>query len=95
MIAAYAMAAGAVVLLALALVRLFAGAALYDRHQAVSAMVMRVALVCAALAVAAGERAWLDTTVALMLAALVLSVAALKFHRARSFQPPLAHDGGE
>lgn len=86
-------AAGFVTLtLALALVRLAAGPTLYDRALAATAVVTRAALACAALAVAWGWSGWLDVAIALVLGALVLNAATLKFFRARSFQPSLARE---
>jgi multicomponent Na+:H+ antiporter subunit F len=82
-------AAAVALSLALTLPRLFTGPTLYDRALAASAVVLRAALACAALATAAGEAAWVDAAIGLVLAALVFNAAVLKFFRARSFQPPL------
>lgn len=87
-------AAGVALTMALALVRLSAGPTLYDRALAANALVLRGALACAALAVAFDRAAWIDVSFALALGALVLNAAALKFFRARSFQPPLAREEG-
>jgi multisubunit Na+/H+ antiporter MnhF subunit len=86
-------AAGGVALtIALALARLSAGPTLYDRALAANAVVLRASLAAAALAVAFGRAAWIDVALALVLGALVLNAAVLKFFRARSFQPPLARE---
>lgn len=85
-------AAGAALTMALALARLSAGPTLYDRALAANGVVLRGALACAALAVAFGRTAWIDVALALVLGALVLNAAALKFFRARSFQPSLARE---
>jgi multicomponent Na+:H+ antiporter subunit F len=76
----------------LSLARLVAGPTLYDRALAANAIIMRAALVCAALAVAWGRSAWLDVSLALAIGALVVSAATLKFFRSRSFQPSLAQE---
>lgn len=87
---ALALAAGAAIALLLALFRLMAGPTLHDRALAAKTLIMRVVMICAALAVAAAEPAWLDVALALMLGALVLMAAVLKVFRARTFQAPLA-----
>lgn len=86
------------VALVLTLPRLFTGPTLYDRTLAASSVTLKAALICAALATAAGRSDWLDVAIALMLGALVTGAAVLKFFRARSFQTPLArleHEAGE
>lgn len=85
-------AGGAALTMVLALVRLAAGPTLYDRALAANGVVLRGALACAALAVAFGRAEWVDVAFALVLGALVLNAAVLKFFRARSFQPPLARE---
>lgn len=82
-------AAGAVIVLLLALVRLFAGPTLHDRALAAYSVMQRAALACAALAVAAGRPDWVEAAIALMFAAFVFNAAMLKAMRARTFQPPL------
>ncbi len=77
---------------ALALPRLAGGPTLYDRALAASAVVLRASLCCAALAAAWGHSAWVDVALALVLGALILSAATLKFFRARSFQPSLTRE---
>jgi multicomponent Na+:H+ antiporter subunit F len=87
---ALAAAAGVAITLALALVRLFAGPTLHDRTLAASAAIVRAALIAAAIAVSAGQAAWIDAAIALALGAFVVNTAVLKFFRARTFQAPLA-----
>ena len=90
---ALAAAAGVLVALALTLVRLFAGPTLYDRTLAANAAASKVALLCVALATAAGRAEWIDAAFALVLGVFVANVAIVKFFRARSFQPPLDREG--
>lgn len=78
------------VALALCLTRLFGGPTLYDRILGANAVVQKAALICAAVAVAAGRSDWLDVALALVLGGFVFNVAVLKFFRVRSFQAPLA-----
>jgi len=85
-------AAGAGLALLLALARLSMGPTLYDRALAANSIALRAGLVCAALAAAFGRTLWLDAAFALILGALVVSAAVLKFFRARSFQPPMARE---
>lgn len=85
-----AAAIGVALLLALTLVRLFIGPTLYDRALAANSLVTKAALVSAALAVAFGRGEALDAAFVLVLGALVLNAAVLKFFRARTFQAPLA-----
>jgi multicomponent Na+:H+ antiporter subunit F len=85
-------AAGLVLALLLGLVRLFIGPTLYDRALAVKTLIIRAALVCGAMAVAAGESLWVDVALALALAGLVLMMAVTKVFRARTFQAPLARE---
>ena len=88
-------AAGGVALaLGLALLRLFAGPTLYDRTLAMKSVVIRAALVCAALGVAIGAAAWVDVAFALLLGLLVVMMAVSKVFRARTFQAPLARGDG-
>lgn len=77
-------------LLALTLVRLFAGPTLYDRALAVNAVIFKAALICAALSVVLERAEAVDAAFVLVLGALVLNTAALKFFRVRTFQAPLA-----
>ena len=86
---AIAAAAGVAGALALALARLFAGPTLYDRTLAANSAAAKAALICAALAVAAGRADWIDAAFALFLSVFVANVAIVKFFRARTFQPPL------
>jgi multisubunit Na+/H+ antiporter MnhF subunit len=85
-------AGGLALAMGLALVRLASGPTLYDRALAANALVLRGALACAAFAAAFGRGAWVDVAIALVLGALVLNAAVLKFFRARSFQPSLARE---
>jgi multicomponent Na+:H+ antiporter subunit F len=94
MIVAVAAAVGAAVAMAMALLRLFAGPTLYDRLLAANAAGWKAALVCAALAVAAAQPAWLDAAIALLLAIYVTNAAVLKFFRARTFQAPMVREQG-
>lgn len=73
-----------------ALPRLFTGPTLHDRALAVKTILIRAALISAAIAVAAGRGVWLDVAIAVLLAALVLVVAMAKVFRARTFQAPLS-----
>ncbi len=96
---ALAVLLGVSIALALTLARLFAGPTLYDRLLAANAAVLKLSLVFAALAVAAGRSDWLDASLAAVLCALVLNAAAVKFFRTRTFQAPLVRPapqlGGE
>jgi multicomponent Na+:H+ antiporter subunit F len=85
-------AAAAGFALLLGLVRLFAGPTLHDRALAAKTVMIRAALVCAALAVAAGRQDWIDVAIALVLGALIIMVAVVKVFRARSFQSALARE---
>ncbi|WP_395645354.1 monovalent cation/H+ antiporter complex subunit F [Terricaulis sp.] len=87
---ALAAAAGMVLAMVLILVRMFSGPTLYDRTLAANSMLMKAALLCAAVAVMVGQQAWLDVAFALVFGGFVLSIAVLKFFRARTFQAPLA-----
>lgn len=87
---ALAAAAGVAIALALSLMRLFGGPTLYDRTLAANAVLAKAGIVCAAVAVAASQSAWLDAAFALVFAGLVINIAILKFFRARTFQAPLA-----
>lgn len=91
MIAAAA-AAGAALMVVLALVRLVLGPTHYDRAAAAKAVAVRGALAAGALAVAAGQSAWIDAALAMLLGVLVLMAAAAKVFRARTFQAPLARE---
>ncbi len=88
-------AAGAALLLALALVRMYAGPTLYDRALAAGAVITKAALICAALAAAAGRAEYVDVAFALMFCGLALNAALLKFFRAGALQPPLVRSGEE
>lgn len=91
---ALAAAALVAVALALCLTRLFGGPTLYDRVLGANAVIWKGALICAAIAVAAGNGQWLDVALALVLGAFVFNVALLKFFRIRTFQAPLAREEG-
>jgi len=86
---ALAIILGLTIALAASLLRLFVGPTLYDRALAARSAVTKIALLCAAIAVVAGESAWVDLSFAVLLASLVSALAVLKFFRVRSFQPPL------
>ncbi|HWA00127.1 MAG TPA: hypothetical protein VG841_07405 [Caulobacterales bacterium] len=79
--------------LALCLVRLFAGPTLYDRMLGANAAALKIAVICAALAVLAVRAEWLDTALAIVVSTFLLNAVALKFFRARTFQAPLARMG--
>jgi multicomponent Na+:H+ antiporter subunit F len=81
---------GVAAAMVLAALRLFSGPTLYDRALAAISVTLKAALICAGLAVVFDEGAAADTAIALLLAALVLGVATLKFFRARTFQAPLS-----
>ena len=83
-------AIGVIVVTLLTLGRLFAGPTLYDRALVASGVIIKAALVCTALGVAAGQAMWIDVSFALLLGALVLNAAVFKFFRSRTFQAPLA-----
>lgn len=83
-------AAGVAVCLALTLARLHVGPTLYDRALAASSVVTKAALICAALATAAGYPEIIDIALALALGGFVFAVAVLKFFRSGTFQAPMA-----
>jgi multicomponent Na+:H+ antiporter subunit F len=85
-------AVGVGVTLALSLIRLFAGPTLYDRALIASSVVVKAALLCAAVSVALGRSEGVDVALVLMLAAFALGAATLKFFRARTFQAPMARE---
>lgn len=85
---------GAAILSLIFLVRLFAGPTLYDRALAANCLCVMMMLACAALGTAASATAWIDVAFAVSLATIVLSVAAMKFFRTRSFQAPMARREG-
>jgi multicomponent Na+:H+ antiporter subunit F len=87
---ALAAAIGALLAAAFAVARLFGGPTLYDRVAAANAIALRIALAGAALAVLAGRQDFIDASIALVLALIVLNAAALKLFRTRNFQAPLA-----
>jgi multicomponent Na+:H+ antiporter subunit F len=88
-----ATALAACALAALDLLRLFAGPTLYDRALAGAAMVVKAAIVCAAVAVGAGQPQLLDVAMLLVFSAILLAVAALRFFKLGSFQAPLTGSG--
>jgi multisubunit Na+/H+ antiporter MnhF subunit len=83
-------AGGVALLLALTLLRLHVGPTLHDRALAAGSAITKAALVCAALAAAAGRTDFVDAAFALMLGGFVLNAAVLKFFRAGTFQTPMA-----
>jgi multicomponent Na+:H+ antiporter subunit F len=83
-------AIGVGVVMALVLVRLFAGPTLYDRALAANSIVLKAALICAAVAVALNRSEGVEIAFVLVLGGFVLNTAVLKFFRARTFQAPLA-----
>lgn len=89
---AVAAAAGATLMVVLALVRLVLGPTHYDRALAAKSVAVRGALGAGAMAVAAGQSAWIDAALATLLGVLVLMAAAAKVFRARTFQAPLARE---
>ncbi len=86
-------AAAAALFLALTLWRLHAGPTLYDRALATHAILTKAAVICAALAAAAGRSDFADVALALTLCGFVLAAAVLKFFRAGTFQAPLTRRG--
>lgn len=86
-------AAAAALFLTLTLLRLHAGPTLYDRALAAGSTVTKGALVCAALAAAAGRAEFVDVAFALVLGGFVLAAAVLKVFRAGAFQAPMARAG--
>jgi multicomponent Na+:H+ antiporter subunit F len=89
-VTALAAAAGVVLTLGLALLRLFAGPTLHDRALAANSVVMKLAVIAAAASVLSGQAAWIDVALAFVFALLVMNLAMLKFFRLRTFQAPLA-----
>lgn len=81
------------VLAMLDLLRLFAGPTLYDRALAAASMVVKLAIVCAAIGAARGLAQLVDVAMLLVLSAVIAAVAALRFFKLGSFQAPLASDG--
>lgn len=88
-------AAGVALVLALTMVRLHAGPTLYDRALAANSVIIKGALICAALAAAVGRADFVDAAFALALGGFVLNAAILKFFRAGTFQAPLVRAGEE
>lgn len=91
---ALALAAAALVVAGLCLVRVFIGPTLHDRTLAGSALIAVIIVTAAAVAVAARRADWFDVAFAMLLALVGLNVATLKLFRARSLQPPLIDEGG-
>jgi multicomponent Na+:H+ antiporter subunit F len=83
-------ACGIAVALALTLVRLFAGPTLYDRALVATSIVLKTALLCAALAVVLGSAEAVEAALMLVLGAFALNAAVLKFFRMHTFQAPMA-----
>jgi multicomponent Na+:H+ antiporter subunit F len=81
---------GVVIALALTLVRLFAGPTLYDRSLVATSVVLKAALICAALGVMLGRTEVVEGALVLVLAAFALNAALLKFFRMHTFQAPMA-----
>lgn len=92
---ALAAAIGAMIALALALVRLFVGPTLHDRTLAANAALVSAVLICAAAAAFARRTDWLDATFALLLGGFLFNVVVLKFFRLGTFQAPLASPWGK
>ena len=91
---ALAAAAGAALVVVLALVRLVLGPTHYDRALAAKSVAVRGALAAGAISVAAAQTAWIDAALAMLLGGLVLMAAAAKVFRARTFQAPLVREDG-
>ena len=89
---AIAAAIGVAATLVLSLLRLFAGPTLYDRALIASSVVVKAALVCAAISVALGRSEGVDVALVLMLSAFVLGAATLKVFRARTFQASMTRE---
>ncbi|MBX3430727.1 MAG: cation:proton antiporter [Hyphomonadaceae bacterium] len=86
---ALAAAVGVGLALLLCVMRLFSGPTLYDRTLAMNGVVTKIAVIAAAVAVATGRASLVDAAFAFLFASVIANVAALKFFRSRSFQPPL------
>lgn len=78
---------------ALSAPRLLSGPTLYDRALALKTIGVKLALACAAIAVALKDSAPTDVAVAMGFGLLVVLVAVVKLFRQRSFQPPLSVPG--
>ena len=87
-------AAGVAALLTLTLLRLHAGPTLYDRALAASSVTAKAALICAAIAAAAGRADFVDPAFALALGGLALNLAILKFFRTGTLQAPMVREEG-
>jgi multicomponent Na+:H+ antiporter subunit F len=83
---------GVAAMLGLSLVRMFAGPTLYDRALIAISVVVKGALLCAAVSVALGRSEGVDVALVLMLACFTLGTATLKFFRARTFQAPMTRE---
>jgi multicomponent Na+:H+ antiporter subunit F len=83
-------AGGLMIMMGLALWRLFAGPTLHDRLLAAHLFAIGACVLLAALAVAARRPDWVDAGIAFALAAFVAAAASCKFLRYRSFQSALA-----
>jgi len=88
-------AIGASAALVLVAARLLAGPTLYDRVLAANVLCVKTCVICAAASVAAGRADWIDVCIALAFALLTVNIAAAKFFRAKSFQPPMTRVAGE
>ena len=87
-------AAGVAALLALTLLRLHAGPTPYDRALAASSVTAKAALICAAIAAAAGRADFVDAAFALALGGFALNLAILKFFRTGTLQAPMVREEG-
>lgn len=84
-----------VLIVALALPRLVAGPTIQDRMLALRSLLMRFAVICAAIAVMTGRGEAADAAIVIVLAAFVLCVAFMKVFRTGSFQAPISSDAAQ
>jgi multicomponent Na+:H+ antiporter subunit F len=78
------------VIIAVWLARAMTGPTLHDRALGAHAAILTGALLAAALGAAAGRAEWLDLSIALMLADVLVVIAMVKVIRLRNLQSALA-----
>lgn len=76
------------------LLRAITGRTLHDRALGAHAALLTGVLLAAALAAIAGQAAWLDLALAIVIGDVILVVAVLKVFRVRSLQTALARPLG-
>ncbi|HEX8901261.1 hypothetical protein [Vitreimonas sp.] len=86
---------GAAIALVMTLMRFVSGPSLYDRAMCAALALIEIALICAGAAVFLEAPLIMDAALALVFVAVTVSVAVLKFFRARTFQPPLVRAGDD